>query len=291
MELTCFAVFVSFLIKLALCVPEDPVMYLPSFEVRPVDMNSRMYPFTNAHNQRLMPQQRILHTAPGSAHQSRPMEAVAERADEHDDHNFTVNDIVEALNVIAEHTDEHPETRGAKKEFGFPQPLPSPPTSYPPYQRPYGATQPQGYGSYAQTQPAYHEPTYTPQVHAAPKTVKPLLSGLLKPVSTKVASKLSGLLGLVLALFSGSSSNGLAAGGLKDIIIDGIIKPLLIAKGGIKSLISKLSIPVISLLLINVEVLITIWWLWEECPEPTYSYSKPSYDYNNNNNYHTSATY
>ncbi|OWR53637.1 vitelline membrane associated protein P30 precursor [Danaus plexippus plexippus] len=46
---------------------------------------------------------------------------------------------------------------------------------------------------------------------------------------------------------------------------------MLLLKGGLKALISKLAVPLISLLLINVEILITVWWLWDDClvlPEP-----------------------
>lgn len=129
--------------------------------------------------------------------------------------------------------------------------------------------------------PAPSAPSYAPpaSVHSDPATkflLKTDLTELIKPVTGKTAGKLNGLLGL-LSLFG--SGKGLELTGIKDLLIDGILKPLLVAKGGIKALIGKLSIPIVALILINLEVLITIWWLWEDCPEVKHEvvYAKPSY--------------
>ncbi|KAF9417187.1 hypothetical protein HW555_005698 [Spodoptera exigua] len=139
--------------------------------------------------------------------------------------------------------------------------------------------------------PNYHESaSLVPHIQpssAQPKTSLLNLSSVLSPAGSNGggSGNLSGLLNLVFSLFGGSS--GWNMNGLQGGIVEGIIKPLMKAKGGIKALISKLSIPMISLMLINLEVLVTIWWLWEECPspmpEPSPNYSKASthsYNYN-----------
>ncbi|CAH2037660.1 unnamed protein product, partial [Iphiclides podalirius] len=114
------------------------------------------------------------------------------------------------------------------------------------------------------------------------------LTSLLKPITIKATSTSNGLMDLVTTFLTSTSTGNLEMKGFKDLVINGIIKPLLIAKGGIKTLISKLTIPLISLLLINLEVLVTVWWLWEDCPQPkpqqpTYAYPNQSY-----NSYNTS---
>ncbi|XP_063362103.1 uncharacterized protein LOC134651051 [Cydia amplana] len=190
--------------------------------------------------------------------------------------NSEINDIIESLNQLTENRmtenrmDENQESRAAERadEYGL---YHRPSYGYPP--------SPQNYGPWS--------PSYVPQYkhELSPKLslLKPDL--LVKPVATKAASKISGLIELVLALLSGSAPNDWELKGFKDIVINGIVKPLLTAKGGLKSLISKLSIPVISLLLINLEVLITIWWLWEEdCPQPVYHH--PSHGYAPKPSYH-----
>lgn len=153
------------------------------------------------------------------------------------------------------------------------------------YQHPptYPQTPSYGYGSSSPSYntPASPTPSYSaPTVHSDPATkflIKPDLTELIKPVTGKMAGKLNGLTGLVLSLLG--SGKGLELSGIKDLLIDGILKPLLVAKGGIKALISKLAIPVVALILINVEVLITVWWLWEDCPAVKHEveYTKPSY--------------
>nr|XP_053607967.1 uncharacterized protein LOC128673848 [Plodia interpunctella] len=223
------------------------------------------------------PQSPLLHMT------TEPKAATVDSESKRDGKNFTFTDLVKAFNDMSE-DDEVPEERSSARDYGYPG---------------YGPPQPYGYGygqrpsygpppSYLPPPPSYHE-SYAPPPpahhHTASKIslLKPPLD-LIKPVTTKVASKVSGLIGLVLALLTGSTPDDLELKGFKDIVINGIVKPLMLAKGGIKSLISKLAIPVISLLLINLEVLITIWWLWEDCPEPVYPppHQKPSYSYNSN---------
>lgn len=116
----------------------------------------------------------------------------------------------------------------------------------------------------------------------------PDLANLLKPITIKAASTSSGLMDLVMTFLTSSSTQNLEMKGFKDLVINGIIKPLLVAKGGIKTLISKLTIPLIALILINLEVLVTVWWLWEDCPQP--KQQPPMYGYPNHpyNSYNTS---
>lgn len=308
-----------------ICVPGDPVMFLPPLEVRSLDANARsIFPLTNQQfssassqfqtiNQDLMPmpqhRQQIFHTNPTTMQQQIPT-TEAEPVDKEPEtrhHNFTINEFMEALNGVADHKEEAHESRAAGRDYEYPSspyPLssyrpgpfgssyyPRPPSYGPPtsnYNSPSsGYGPPSGYGpaspGYGPPPPPYQPPAaYVPPttVHHT-KVLKPELD-ILKPVKTKIASKVSGLIGLVLTLLTGSAPEDLELKGFKDIVINGIVKPLLIAKGGIKSLISKLAIPVISLLLINLEVLITIWWLWEECPAQehpapyVYPYPKPA---------------
>lgn len=310
MELACITLVLVILhsIRYAFGNPGDPVMYLPPLEVRTTG-NRQNIPFENqftldtsrfqqpfqqiedsvALPQNSVPQQQILHTS-----SQVPIRTTTEKPFKRG-HNITFNDLIEALNQVSENEEPASKSRAAGRDY---ENSPYPTAPYPSYSRPYGSypLRP-SYGPYAppyqpaapyQPAPPYQPPAaYLPPTsvhHTAPKTLKPELTSFLKPVTTKVASKVSGLIGLVLSLLTGSAPDDLEMKGFKDIVINGIVKPLLIAKGGIKSLISKLTIPVISLLLINLEVLITIWWLWEECPEPVhppaYSYPKPSYNYN-----------
>lgn len=213
------------------------------------------------------PQSQILHKHPDAI-----------LTDHHDQHNFTINDLLDTINEA--HKEEPENFKAVTRDYDY---MPYPGSNQMTYSPPNNSPKP-GYGS---SQPS----SYTPPAshHTAPpkfSLFKPDLANILmKPVTTKVASKVSGLLSLVLTLLTGSAPDDLEVQGFKDIVINGILKPLLIAKGGIKSLISKLAIPVISLLLINLEVLVTVWWLWDECPEqkPTYNYVKP--EYNSYNSY------
>uniref|UniRef100_A0A2A4JYH6 Uncharacterized protein n=1 Tax=Heliothis virescens TaxID=7102 RepID=A0A2A4JYH6_HELVI len=253
-------------------------MATPQFEMRPMDphLTYSAQPYTRFQEIRQRPRQ-ILHTSDINQEQ---MPVVEHRSKQ----NMAVGEFVDAINKEAIRREEEFQRARTTAAAGRDDN-----SGYPTLPRPMGYPKP----NYAPSA-TYHEPSNLTPV-APPATVEPKsslpkldFSSLLTPISTKVASKSSGLLSLILSLFSGSSS-GLS--GLKDGIIEGIIKPLLVAKGGIKALISKLSIPLISLLLINLEVLITVWWLWEEeCPskfpEPIPSYKKPNssspppYNYN-----------
>ncbi|XP_047024583.1 uncharacterized protein LOC124633414 [Helicoverpa zea] len=271
-----------FLIRLVYGYPDDSVMLMPQFEMRSMDpqLAYSSPPYTRFQETRPIPRQ-VLHTSDLNKKQVPLMENRSKQ-------NMSLGEFVDAINRVSQ------ESRRREEEFQRPRTIAAAGrednSGYPTLPRPTGYPKP----NYAP--PAtYHEPSNLAPV-APPAIVEPKssldkldFSSLLTPISTKVASKSSGLLSLILSLFSGSSS-GLS--GLKSGIIEGIIKPLLVAKGGIKALISKLSIPLLSLLLINLEVLITVWWLWEEeCPkfpEPVPSYSKPTtssspppYNYNN----------
>ncbi|XP_034830709.1 uncharacterized protein [Maniola hyperantus] len=145
--------------------------------------------------------------------------------------------------------------------------------------------------------------SWTPTIHDSASIYSPPTSiqhqstgkatpkfNLMEPVTTKMSSKMSGLMGLILTLL-GSGSDNLLMTGFKDVLIDGVIKPLLVAKGGLKMLISKLAIPVVALVLINVEVLITVWWLWDDCPAPQPMPYPSVYPQPVNNNYSYNTTY
>ncbi|XP_059045310.1 uncharacterized protein LOC131841089 [Achroia grisella] len=229
------------------------------------------------------PRQPVFHT---NTVESQPKSPILEEQKQAPN-NMTLSELVNAFNDLSEHEEQPEQVRSVPRDYGY-SPYGYRPQVYDYPSRPnYGQWSPPAYSSYHE--PSYYPPPPSPLApphHSLSKIslLKPSLD-LVKPVTTKVASKVSGLIGLVLALLTGSSPNDLELKGFKDIVINGIVKPLLLAKGGIKTLISKLTIPVISLLLINLEVLITVWWLWEDCPEPAhapppYSYPKPIYNYN-----------
>ncbi|CAF4834710.1 unnamed protein product [Pieris macdunnoughi] len=114
----------------------------------------------------------------------------------------------------------------------------------------------------------YSKPLYKPNlpwsanIYHGPNLEADLIKpkfGLLEP-SLKL-NKLGSLLNFGLALLGGS--------GFKDTLINNILRPLLASKGALKTFIGKLSIPVVALILVNVEVLFVVWWLWEDCTEQT----------------------
>ncbi|CAK1547110.1 unnamed protein product [Leptosia nina] len=113
----------------------------------------------------------------------------------------------------------------------------------------------------------YHKPSYTswPSSIYHEPTLAPMDTDFLKPKfgllesGIKTPNKLGSLLHLGFALLGGS--------GFKETLINNILRPLLASKGALKSFIGKLSIPIVALVLVNVEILFVVWWLWEECPE------------------------
>ncbi|CAG9786238.1 unnamed protein product [Diatraea saccharalis] len=258
------------------------VMYLPPFEVRTVK-SDRLPTFVNNQqfvgSQQLPTSKKIQQTQPimhtnVSPPVSKP-KVEKETLKPIDARNFTFNDLLEALNNIEDKKAGREVSRASEYDY----------QEYPTYDyqpSPYVYNRPSPYSYGYQKPAAYVHPTSVH--HAGTKlSLKSDLGDFFKPLASKVTGKVSGLIGLVLALLTGSSPNDVELTGFKDIVINGIVKPLLIAKGGIKTLISKLTIPVIALLLINLEVLVTVWWLWEDCPHntpPPYTYPKPSYGYN-----------
>lgn len=262
-------------------------------------------------------QQRLLHTTQHIPPPMQPLEdhdhmdnvlpVTTEKPQRENNSTVDVHELLHALGIDENGHEDKDHSRAAARDYDYP---PSPgyagysPYSHPPsygyQQRPsYAPNYPSSspYPSYGppppyHEQPSYHQPppsAYTPPLeahHSAPSSKLKLVEipDLVKPLASKVAGKVSGLIGLVLTLLTGSTGD-VELKGFKDIVINGIVKPLLIAKGGLKSLISKLAIPVISLLLINLEVLITVWWLWEDCPEPVHAhaaypaYPRPGYGY------------
>lgn len=301
-----------------LAVPGDPVVYFPPFELRAVPGPKPS--FASMGNQNHMHLKTFPQQSPQALHHkqiettpvfngnfedittfNRP-DVVEENAS---NSTVSVHDLLSALGINEENHNIPEElmeqqgraagTKATARDYNYPGGY-----GYPPYSRPppdYGYP-PRGYWpapSYHDNPYAYLPPTYG---HPSEPIAKPLsllkklpeklpdLTSLVKPAATKVATKVSGLIGLVLSLLTGSAADDAELKGIKDLVINGIVKPLMAAKGGIKSLISKLAIPVIVLLLMNLEVLVLIWWLWEDCPEPVhtppvypYHYSKPSYSY------------
>ncbi|XP_073944717.1 uncharacterized protein [Choristoneura fumiferana] len=187
--------------------------------------------------------------------------------------NAEINEVIEALNQLTEsRAGDHQESRAAERDdYGNP------------YSRPLVYDNPSSAHN-GPLVPEKYPPGQQEQEYASQPKLSLLKSDLLaKPVASRAAFKVGGLIELVLGLLSGSGSGGLELTGFKDIVINGIIKPLLTAKGGLKAVLSKLSIPMIALMLINLEVLITMWWLWEEdCPQSVYhksAYHQPNHSY------------
>lgn len=266
MEVTYETVLFLSAIQISLCAYEEP-MFVQPLQLRSANSFPVMAQFPNNGNfvPQQSPQQMLIHR---NNHPSGMAMSEKHREPE----NLTFKEIIEAFNEAAQQKEDD-EFRAAGQDEST-----------------YSYSHPASYGyptgsNYGPAPSAYHKPApYTPpatSVSAKIPLLKPDLFDLMKPVTTKVTSKMSGLVGLVLSLLTGAVPAGLELKGFKDLLINGILKPLFVVKGGIKALIAKLAVPVISLLLINLEVLITVWWLWEECPEkvPTYP-DKPSSDYN-----------
>lgn len=291
-----FPLFALISIQLVYGFPGDNVMLMPPLEMRNVDPypTHRTHPSPpfqfrgNINN----PHQIV---NPDVMHRRQPQVPEMEKSS---NQNMTFDEFMEILNEVSHQSPNMEEEllrHRAAVSTGRDNNQ-----AYPTLPRPMGGYSRPNYGPPA----TYHEAT-APASHTQPSSaqpkislLKPDLSSLMAPLTTKVSSKFGGLMSLIFSLLSSSSSSGSQFSGLKDILIEGIIKPVFAAKGGLKALISKLTIPLIALLLINVEVLITIWWLWEECPvyspepapySPTYSKtsSKPTYNNSYNSNYNS----
>lgn len=256
--------FVLVLVQYVSGYPGDPVMYLPPFEMRAMGPYPSQFPYhhVNRHKPYQVPYSDVVPKKP------------LQTPDRQSNQNMTFGEIFDALNKMSLNGTEYQRVRssevGERKVNTYTPP----------------AVQMNFASKYAPPATYDTSPDPTP-TSSQPKMplLKPDLASVLAP---KVTNKMSGLMSLLPALLAGPMSGGLEKTGMKDLLINGIIKPLLVSKGGIKTLISKLTIPVIGLLLINLEVLVIIWWLWEDCDivplEPSYpaSYSKPAYNYNNN---------
>lgn len=285
-----FPLLMLFSVRLVYGFPGDNVMVLPQFEARNVDpyLTHPSQPFTSQFQTNRNKPQQVLNT--NVMHRRQPQAPVTEKSS---NQNMTFGDFMEALNEVSQQNQYREEELQRIRAAGSTGRDDN--QAYPTLPRPTGYSRPATYHETAPLAPL------TPPSSAEPKAslLKPDISfsNILAPAAPKAPSKFSGLLSLIFSLLSGGSSGGQLSG-LKDLLIEGIIKPLFVAKGGLKVLISKMSIPLIGLLLINIEVMITIWWLWEECtpvnvsepapPTPTYSKPTsppPAYNSNTYNSY------
>ncbi|GBP29711.1 hypothetical protein EVAR_13634_1 [Eumeta japonica] len=296
-------------------VPGDPVVYFPPFELRAVPPEKSPF-IPGLHSDFMEPipkrlHQKMLHNvaeAVSSSTQSNvevqapSVGAPLQEQVRNTNSTISIHDLLFALGIDdhEKHSNDQSHGRSATVrdyEYG----------GYPGYAQPpmdYTYAAPIGHEywpptRYIESPVAYVPPTYGhyPALTAPSKPLsifKPLIAKVpdlpthLKPVASKIANKIGGLIGLILSLLTGTTFENLGElKVLKDLIVNGIIKPLMEAKSSIKSLIGKLTIPVLSLLLVNLEMLVLIWWLWEDCaPQPVheppvYPYPKPvPYNYN-----------
>ncbi|CAG4980091.1 unnamed protein product [Colias eurytheme] len=183
----------------------------------------------------------------------------------------TFNDFVDAVNDLTDNDEypQHPQSRVASKfvtPITFNKPLK------------YTFDKP----NYVPWSPNIYQDTPNvlgpPAIHTD-KLWKPRF-GLFDSGSP---NKLGGLLNLGLALLGGSDLKG-----LKDTFIHSILKPLFVAKSSLKAIISKLAVPVLALVLVNVEILFVVWWMWEDCPEVKPAESTTPYSQTTSSNFSTS---
>ncbi|CAG9584412.1 unnamed protein product [Danaus chrysippus] len=230
----CFCVF---------HVTADRIYYPYEYRSAPGDMESKALPFQNSNIQNNMRPPQIIHIS-----QPKPLTDV-EKGNAHTN-SFT--EILHKMDQMPKN-EERPQNPRTTSEDLSNRASFEPKTSFEPWI------------------PSFQEKSILlPPVkfdHEGLNPFPPKLD-LLAPVAEKVSGKLNGLVELIHAIVG--NSNNFLVRGFKQIVIDGIIRPMLLLKGGLKALISKLAIPLISLLLINVEILITVWWLWDDCivPEP-----------------------
>lgn len=293
--------------KTVSCVQGEPVVYFPPFElraVRPVGNRN----IQNAHIQAvpaeinhrtIETEEAIPTTVP--VQPASPIPQVESHEKPKND-TISVHNLLKALGINEEEKNKPNDQKRAAsgRDYEYP-PYLQPPSEYGYPSRGYWPPSQYQDNSYAYVPPTYGQHLSPPVPknqflnHVPERTTES--HGVEKSLSSKVAGKVSGIIGLVMALLTGSTPDDFEIKGVKDLVINGIVKPLMLAKGGIKSLISKLSIPLIVLLLVNLELLILIWWLWEDCqvktttthhtvnpiypyerPAPVYGYNPPAYN-------------
>lgn len=259
----------------------DPAVY-PPFEFRrvPREMGTNKLSFPNSNFPPYhVPQQQIIHTG---AMQSQAVPTLEKVQTENP--SYTMNRYLNAMTEFSGLNEEENQKLRASNSVNDKFKLSSSRPSYPSYP---------SVPSFDSWTPAIHDSvnTYAPTTsiqHQSSKATPKF--NVLEPITTKMSSKASGLMGLILSLL-GSGSDNLLTKGFKDVLIDGVIRPLLVAKGGLKVLISKLSIPVVALVLVNVEILLVVWWLWwDDCPQQQ-QHPPPAYPQQMVDNYSYNTTY
>ncbi|XP_047529670.1 uncharacterized protein LOC125065865 [Vanessa atalanta] len=247
----------------------ESVKSYPPFEFRsvPSDIRANTLSFPNSNispHSNHVTRQQIIHT---SAMQSQPVPNVEKPQTKNSD--FSFSDFFYAMNGLPEQHNLQPRYGASVNQQNI-----SSFNEYPRRKHHFWISKP------FQESASIYVPSTTIEPQPTNKASSKL--NLMESVTTKMSSKMSGLMELVFALL-GSGSNNLIMKGFKDVVINGIVKPLIVAKGGIKTLISKMSVPFISLLLINFEILVTVWWLWDDCSEPQYLHTDlPPNSYNGN---------
>ncbi|XP_050346460.1 uncharacterized protein LOC126770894 [Nymphalis io] len=251
----------------------ESVMSYSPFEFRsvPNDIRANTLSFPNSNispHSNHVTRQQIIHTSPM---QSQPVPNVQKTQTKNSD--FSFNDFFYAMNGLPEQHNLQPKYGASVNQQNI-----TSLNDHPRRKHHFWITKP------------FQEPA---SINVTPTTIEPQPTNkassklnLMESVTTKMSSKMSGLMELVFALL-GSGSNNLIMKGFKDVVINGIVKPLIVAKGGIKTLVSKMSVPFISLLLINFEILATVWWLWDDCSDmqpsqPSQQYSSLPNSYNKN---------
>lgn len=252
----------------------DPSKSYEPFEYRsfPIDIRAKTLSFPNSNispHSNHATRQQIIHT---SAMQSHPVPNVEKHGAKNSEFSFSD---YQGMNGLSE--EHHQNLREMFRDFVH-------------NHFPNNGKARQSYDVWT-SRPFQESSTYVmPTTEPEPTNKTSPKSSLIESVTTKMSSKMSGLMELVFALLGSGSNNNFIMRGLRDVVLNGILKPLMATSGGIKMLVSKLSIPIILLLLINVEILAVVWWLWDDCPasEPpqpstptsSSSFSSPSKSHN-----------